>query len=121
LRKTFNREGAVFRVFLSDLSHLLISGIVMPSVNGLDIGITIEDHALWWLTIHGYDLVSTSSSTACREQLTTMGRYEFSRFREVLFRVPLRVGNFDLADEVDRGLGLRVEALYDTSTYGHAG
>jgi hypothetical protein len=89
LRNSFDREGAVFRVLLSDFSHLLIRWIVVPGVNGINAGIPINDDTLWRLAIDGYDLISTSAGPTRREQLSTMGLNEFSRLWQILLRVSL--------------------------------
>ena len=117
----FHRKRAVFRILLSDPSHLLVRGIVVPGVNGINVRVPIDDDALWWLAIDSYDLISAPGGAPCREQLTTVGLNEFSRLRQILLRIPLGVRDFNLPNEIDRRLRLCMESFYRSRTYSHAG
>src|SRR4029077_7374487 len=95
--------------------------IISPCMNGVYAWIAIDDHALGWLTINCYDWISASSRTTCRDQLSSMFFNDFSGLRQILLRVSLRVGNFDLPDEVDGRFRLRMKPLQSSAAGRHAG
>jgi len=64
LRHALYGESSISRVFLTNLSDLLVGWIISPRMNGICVWIAINDDALWRLPIDNNDRISASGGTA---------------------------------------------------------